>query len=164
MIYEQTRTVKRSRGSGRPRITTNEEDKDIVMIHENDRFKNPKATASYANISVWTVRRRLKEQGLSPRKPACKSRLTVNHREARLQWAVIHRRWNLDQWSKVLFTDEASFSVSSKHGRDFCYRQQNEQRGIIDGRRLPLGINGRLNADVYIKDILSQHVVPFVRR
>ena len=37
--------------------------------------------------------------------------------------------------------------------------------GIIDGRRLPLiRINGRLNADVYIEDILSQHVVPFVRR
>ena len=37
--------------------------------------------------------------------------------------------------------------------------------GIIDGRRLPLiRINGRFNADVYIEDILSQHVVPFVRR
>ena len=183
--YEQTRSVKRSRGSGRPRKTTHEEDRDIVTIHENDRFKNPKATASDANLSVWTVRRRLKEQGLSPRKPACNPRLTVNHREARLQWAVIHRRWNLDQWSKVLFTDEASFSVSSKDGRDFCYRRQNERYldctisesrnrgygcvsiwgGIIDGRRLPLiRINGRLNADVYIEDILSQHVVPFVRR
>ena len=85
----------------------------------------------------------------------------------------------------MLFTDEASFSVSSKDGRDFCYRRQydryldctiSESRnrgygcvriwgGIIDGRRLPLiRINGRLNADVYIENILSQHVVPFVRR
>ena len=95
--YEQKRSVKRIVGSGRPKKTTGEEDRAIVTIHEDDRFRNPKATASDINISVWTVRRRLKEQGLSPRKPAYKPRLTVNHREARLQWAVIHRRWNLVQ-------------------------------------------------------------------
>ena len=48
--YEQTTSVKRSRGSGRPRKTTHEEDRDIVTIYESDRFKNPKATASDANL------------------------------------------------------------------------------------------------------------------
>ena len=36
--------------------------------------------------------------------------------------------------------------------------------GIIDGRHLPLiCINGRLSVDVYIENILTPHVVPFIR-
>jgi len=182
--YELKGSVRRSAGSGRRRKTTADQDKEIVALHENDRFRVPKETASGTNISARTVRRRLKEKGLCPHKPARKPRLTLKHREVRLQWAVTHRRWNLEQWSRVLFTDEASFSVSCKDGRVYCYRRTHERYidstisesmnrgygcvsiwgGIIDGRRLPLvRIDGRLSGEVYIRNILMQHVQPFIR-
>ena len=33
--------------------------------------------------------------------------------------AVTHHRWTCVKWSRVLFTEEASFSVANKDGRYF---------------------------------------------
>ena len=75
-----------------------------------------------------------------------------------MQWAVSHHRWTCEQWSRVLFTDEASFTVSTKDGQFYRYRQDNKcylaenildhtnrrygcvniWGGIVDDRKLPL--------------------------
>ena len=140
--------------------------------------------AATSKASAQTVRWRLWEHGLKARKPASKPRLTQEHKKTRMLWAVAHHRWTCEQWSRVLFTDEASFSVTNKDGRFYCYRRQNEHyvvgnirehmnRGygcvsiwgaIVHDRKLPLvRIDGRLNAQRYIDDILTQHVIPYMR-
>ena len=101
-----------------------------------------------------------------------------------MEWAVAHHRWTCAQWSRVLFTDEASFSVANKDGRFYCYRRQNERyaegnirehmnRGygcvsiwgaIVHDRKLPLvRIDGRLSGQLYVDNILAQHVIPYMR-
>lgn len=37
--------------------------------------------------------------------------LTEAHRAARLQWAIRHQQWDFEQWKRVLWTDEASFTT-----------------------------------------------------
>ena len=125
--FEEEGTVKRKKGSGRSRTTSQEQDEEIVQAHENNPFLIPAKTASTFNVSAQTVRRRLREHGLKARKPASKPRLTQDHKEARMEWAVAHHRWTCAQWSRVLFTDEASFSVANEDGRFDCYRRQNER-------------------------------------
>ena len=125
--FKQDNTVKRRVGLGRPRKTSFEDGAPMVEAHENDRFRIPEETCLDFNVSGRTVSRRLKESGLRARKAATKPHLKPEHREARMNWAVKYRRWTLADWSNVLFTDEASFSVSQRDGRVHCYRRTNER-------------------------------------
>ena len=182
--FDRDGTVKRRKGSGRPRKTSVHQDEDIVRLHEEDRFRIPAETASDLNLGSNTIKRRLKESGMKARKAAIKPRLKVQHRVARMQWAIEHRRWTLADWSNVLFTDEASFSLSKRDNRVFCYRRTHERyldstvretinRGygcvsvwgaIINDRKLPLvRVEGRMTGQVYVDTILENNVIPFVR-
>ena len=70
--FDRDGTVKRRKGSGRPRKTSVHQDEDIVRLHEEDRFRIPAETASDHNLSSNTITRRLKESGMKARKAAIK--------------------------------------------------------------------------------------------
>ena len=74
------------------RTTSQEQYEEITKAHEDDPFLIPANTASTSNVSAQTVRRRLREHRLKARKPASKPRLTQEHKEARMKWAVAHHR------------------------------------------------------------------------
>jgi hypothetical protein len=69
-------------------------------------------------ISASTVRRRLKERGLSAKTPATGPRLTGGHRRARLEFARQYVNRGDNEWKNVLFTDESRFSPRSPDGRE----------------------------------------------
>ena len=68
-----------------------------------------------------TISRRLsREFNLKSYKPARKSRLTPVMKVKRLAFAKKHRNWTIQQWSKVLFSDESTFQqfvVRKRHVR-----------------------------------------------
>jgi hypothetical protein len=68
-------------------------------------------------VSEWTVRRRLQETNLTPRRPATGPKLTAAHRQARLRFARKHLNWTLDHWMSLLFSD----------GRGRVYRRPGER-------------------------------------
>lgn len=183
--YGATGTVKDLPRQGRPRVTQEVEDANIVLMHEGEPFKTAVETASeVGSCSRHTVRRRLLESGLRARRPAVRPMLSAQHRLNRHQWAREHLRWTCEQWSRVLFSDEAAFQVDQKDGRIYCYRRRNErfsQRniqevlnkgygtvsvwgGIVGGKKTHLvRINGRLDAQQYILQVLQPYVVPFLQ-
>ena len=75
--YGETGTVKDRPRSGRPRVTTTNQDRNIVLQHLQESFRPATATAAATpgqhnpRISAPTVRRRLHSRGLSARRP-CK--------------------------------------------------------------------------------------------
>ncbi|XP_005089778.1 uncharacterized protein LOC101854459 [Aplysia californica] len=95
--------------TGRPRATTPAHDWYIRVMYLRDRFRPATKTArewpGRKTISAPTVRRRLRAQGLIPRRPTRRIRLLPRHRRVRLNWARLHRRWILRQWDNVMFTD-----------------------------------------------------------
>jgi len=172
--FERHGTVKRLAGSGRPRKTSKAIDDQIKEAHDSDRFKTSVETADEFNLSAKTVRRRLAERGLNARRPAVKPRLTAEHKQLRLKWAKKYRRFTWEDWKKVIFSDETSFSVSQTGRGSWCYRYKNERyqentilekinRGygcvsvwgaIINNVKFPLvRIDGRLNKEIYVTDI-----------
>lgn len=117
--------------SGRRRITTPGEDRHIRTSHLRNRFQTAIETATNFpgrnGISRHTVRRRLRENGITARRPAQRPLLLPRHRIARLQWSRTHLQWTRQQWSTVLFTDESRFLLGTGDGRIRCYRRVNER-------------------------------------
>ncbi len=84
--------------------TTNRENRSLMRIVKQNRFKNlgelhKEWTEAGVKALRATTHRRVKEFGYS-----CRQR--------RLTWSKEKKNWTVAQWSKVLFSDESKFCVS----------------------------------------------------
>lgn len=77
-------------------------------------------------LSAQTVRRELKKAGMKAvvkkRKPLLKPR----HKRARLQWAEVHKHWTLEDWKRVVWSDEAKVNRLGSDGRKWVWKKSNE--------------------------------------
>ena len=112
--------------SGRPRKTSIRDDNLIRrMIVRSPTSSTMKLQADLlrkdTRVTQMTISRRLsREFNLKSYKPARKSRLTPVMKAKRLAFAKKHRDWTIQQWSKVLFSDESTFQqfvVRKRHVR-----------------------------------------------
>ncbi len=60
------------------------------------------------------------------RKRATKPLLKQKHRQKHLTWAVEKNNWTVAQWSKVLFSDESTFSISFVNQGPRVWRKRGE--------------------------------------
>ena len=103
--------------NGRPRVTSQRQDRHLRLIHLGNRMitaeDTVRRTPGLANVRIsgQTVRRRLHESGLRARRPVVGPILKQRHRTARLAWARGCRRWRLHTWQHILFCDESRFSL-----------------------------------------------------
>lgn len=187
--FRETGRNTRRPGSGKKRKTTAADDRFVTLRMLRNRTstsveaRNQLREVRGVNVSVWTVRRRLAEVGLTACRPAHGPKLLPRHRTARLQFAHNHLAWTLAQWKAVLFTDESRFCLYSSDGRQRVWRRPGERyaactfvprvshnggsimvwAGISLEARTELVFveGGSLTAHRYITDILEDHVVPF---
>lgn len=110
--FHETGSNLRRPGTGRKRCTTAREDRYMVSTILRNRFltavevKNHHLRAGGSNLSTDTVRRRLAEANLRPLRPANGPKLEIHHRNSRLSYGREHENWTLDDWSRVMFSDE----------------------------------------------------------
>ena len=106
-IYEKTGEFK-----AKKRKTTTVTDR---LIHRKVR-SNPTISSSHlvsqlptnVKISARTIRRRLQNDfNLSAYRPALKPKLSKKNVSDRLKFARKYVHWSVDQWRKVLFSDES---------------------------------------------------------
>ena len=128
-----TGSLRDRRRSGRPRITTPAEDRYIVLTSRRYRCMIAETIARQLQVATrtrasgQTIRRRLHTRTLWARKPCAAVPLTRRHRQARLNWTRIHRRWTQRQWNNVLFTDESRFNLEHSDGRQRVWRRPGER-------------------------------------
>ena len=175
--------------SGRPRATTPRIDKKIVNMIENSESPNASKVAemlteiNLAAISPRTVRNRLKEVGLHGRAPLKKPLLTKKHIKSRFDFGLKHQKWTVEDWKKVLFSDESKLNRRGSDGKTWTWRKSGEllkakhikQTVKHDDSVMVWGcfssacvgdihvIEGYMNASIYIR-ILSGHMVPSANR
>lgn len=76
--------------------------------------KNPKLLG---DVSVRTIQENIQKRlNYSKVKARVKPLVTAKQRRRRVQFAKGHKDWDLVQWHKVLWTDEATFCISESKG------------------------------------------------
>ena len=170
---------------GRPRSTTKKEDKYIVVNSLRNRRRTATDLAADFNerhttkISTTTVKRRLLEVGLRRRVAVKKPRLTTVHKQKRLVLAKEHKNCTVEEWNRVLWSNESKFEIFGKKHRSFVRRRVGERMleqctmqtikhgggnimvwGCFGGGQVGsiAKIDGKMTKEVYLK-ILKEHVL-----
>lgn len=187
--YRETGEYRRRRGQGPKRVTNQREDRYITLTALRNRFMPATAVrgelirSHNVNVSVKTIRRRLRERSLTSRRAKRAPLLTQQHKVERVAYANNYQRWTMREWGRVLFTDESKFSLKSDDNRIRVLRRPNERYsqcnivgkvqfgggsimvwgGISLNGRTTLYIleGGSLTAERYRREILEGIVLPF---
>lgn len=183
-----TQSVEDRPRSGRPKIYTDRDERNLVNMVKRDRRAPSHVVAADWDLangrhaSASTVRRRLLAHNLKWRAAAKKPRLTVAHKAARRDFCQGVRYWQPIDWHRVIFTDEMNIEVDSRKNRIMLIRTPAEKYNpdCIDERTRQgsgsvgiwacmsyngIGIfeiyGGRLNQWVYI-EILGNNLLPSI--
>lgn len=107
---------------GIKRCTSERQDRVIVRKILNDRrlsigkLKEELSTELKINICSKTLRRRLKEAGLTSRIAKRKPLISSVNQKKRYQWAKKYSSWTLNQWKAVLWSDETRINQFGSDG------------------------------------------------
>lgn len=124
--YDYQTFVEKDTHPGRPRKTS-EKDDDLIIITAKRNSRLPLGDITNIiglPISSKTVTRRLKEVGLVSRYAAKKPFLTSKHKKDRLEWAMKYKDWTVEDWLKVIFSDECMMRVGVPARRQRVIRRQ----------------------------------------
>ena len=123
---------RKSKRNGRPRISTDRDDRFLARRSLQDRFKRATKLREEwekigLNASVSTIRRRLRAANLTGRVARKTPLLTITHKQRRLDFAKKHKSWSKEDWKRVLWTDESPFSMFRECGKNYVRRRPGEE-------------------------------------
>ena len=119
--------------SGRPRVTSAKDDQYIVTCALRQRTLNSRRlreqfrAGTNINVSDQTIHNRLHARNLRAHLPVVRQHLTRQHRIARQQWAMVHRRWTRAEWRMVMLSVESRYNVDHHDGRTCVWRRPGER-------------------------------------
>ena len=127
--HTQTNYVKDLLRSGRPRVTSDHDDRTLQRMVRWMPFANSPVLKQHwlpnRRLSTRTVRNRLKSAGLKSRRVIKRPLLADRHRRSRLAWCLARRGWNLRTWRKIHWSDESRFLLHVTDGRMRVWRHKN---------------------------------------
>ena len=145
-----------------------------VTNHINSVITNP--------VSSQTVRRVLKNHSFKAVTKKKKPLLSAVHRKKRLAFALKYKEWTLEDWKRVIWSDETKINRLGSDGKQWAWKQVGE--GLISreiqgtvkfggGNIMVWGcmgwegvgqlaeVEGRMDADQYVA-ILEDHLLPSI--
>ncbi|GFR85959.1 transposable element Tc1 transposase [Elysia marginata] len=131
-LHETDKVSDRPR-CGRPRCTTQRQDRNLVRNHMNNRFLSASASSRQTRgrnnqrLAANMVRRRLYTSGRRARRPYIGPILTQRQGHQRTLWAQEHAAWDRIQWQSVVFSDESRFCIDHADGRVRVWRRSGER-------------------------------------
>uniref|UniRef100_A0A087XF70 Transposase Tc1-like domain-containing protein n=1 Tax=Poecilia formosa TaxID=48698 RepID=A0A087XF70_POEFO len=130
--FKERGSIVAKKAPGRPRKTSKRQDCLLKVFQLRDRATSSAEFAQEwqqagVSASVRTVRRRLLEQGLVPRRAAKKPLLSRENIRDRLIFCKRYREWTAEDWGKVIFSDESPFRLFGTSGKQLVRRRRGER-------------------------------------
>lgn len=131
-------------------------------------------------VSSQTIRRVLKKHSFKAVVKKKKPLLNARHRKARLAFAQKYQEWTMEDWKRVIWSDETKINRFGSDGREWVWKEkgkgliQREVQGTVKfggGNIMIWGcmgwngvghlaeVEGRMDADQYVA-ILEEHMLP----
>jgi transposase len=133
--YSSVQQIRRSLNSdfqalepGRPHKLSNRNISFMMhLIHSNKATSSIdlKRSLKCMNISIspWTIRRTLKENGLSAITVKPKPYLSLRHKRLRRQFALMHKDWTISDWKCIIFSDETKINRFGNDGPQYIWKR-----------------------------------------
>ena len=182
--FQQTGSSNDRPRSARLRITTPVQDRYIRVFHLRNRTVSASTTAvgipELQRINSQTVRNRLRQHGIRPKRPYYGAALTPLHRHERVRWCNRLRGWPFRNWRRIWFSDYSRFLLQKRDGRIRVYRRRNERFSFScfqevdsygggsvmmwavisnDSKAVLVHVPGNLTAVRYKDEILQPHLM-----
>ena len=115
---------------GRPRILSSADVRYLARNAEANTRVHFKELGNLINIdvSVPTIRLRLREEGIRKWRAVKRPLLTPKHAKQRLAWARVHQHWTVDDWKHVIWSDESAIEKDSNATSHWVLRRQNKRK------------------------------------
>lgn len=81
----------------------------------------------FPDISRQTVSRALRMEGLKAYKKRKKFALTKEHAVARRKWAEERKDWTVEQFKRIVYSDESKFNLYGPDGNHWCWREPGQE-------------------------------------
>ena len=174
--------------SGRPRTSTDREDRRLFSLARSEPTKSARSlSADWVRdgqiiASRATTNRRLVEMKLLSYQPVTKPLLTDAHKKRRLEWCLERQHWGYEKWSSIINSDEANYELINRKTKPTIRRfshEKYEERFVqkrVQGGGGSIGVwgcingtgtgcchtyTGRLNAAEYI-EVLENALKPSI--
>jgi transposase len=115
--------------SGRPSLISKTALRSINRKALIGRFKTGKDVHRHllqegVQISYQSTLDSLRRIKIRPRKKSKKPYLSDIHKRARYKWAKVHKDWTVNDWAKVIFSDETRINLWTSDGIQYCLRKE----------------------------------------
>jgi len=168
-----------------PKLSTTDQHAILAQITSGKSANAVQATNHINSIISTpvcseTVRRVLRKHSLKAVVKKKKPLLSARHRKKRLDFALKHKEWTVEDWKRVIWSDETKINRFGSDGRQWVWKKKGE--GLISrevqgtvkyggGNIMVWGcmgwngvghlaeVEGRMNADQYMS-ILEDHMLP----
>ena len=82
-------------------------------------------------MTPQTVRNVLRRAGLKAVKKVKKPALNSRHRKRRLEFAREYREWTIENWKKIVWSDETKINRICSDGIQFTWRRDNREKDVV---------------------------------
>jgi transposase len=131
IAYAATHRLTPKKRKGRPPMLSQEE---INYIIEWICASNSNRRTSWVkipiilelNVSFYAVRTALRNAGFARRVARRKPPISETNRQRRLQWAIEHVNWSVNQWKRILWSDE-TWVNGDRHTKTYVTRRRGEE-------------------------------------
>ena len=147
-------------------LITSEKEEHAVGVTRHLR------TITNQPLSAQTVRRSLKSAGMKAVVKKKRPLLKKRHKDARYHFALTHQHWTVEDWKRVVWSDETKINRLGSDGRKWVWKKPGESlsdrlvEGTVkfgggnlmmwgcmlwDGPGYACKIDGRMDGDLYVK-------------
>ncbi len=136
MMYKKRGVLTSASRSGRPKKLTERDKRHLKsIICKERREPAQKIQESFANstgneVGKNTIRRALYEMGYHSRIALRKPYISESNRRFRLKWTRERRSWTINEWKKVIWSDESRFTLFQNDGKVHVWRLPKEKYDV----------------------------------